>query len=524
MKRKLLFVLATLLVFGSMKAQQQPTHYPFNYHDFPDNMTAIIQIQINGIEQTSNELELGAFNGDIVTGAERIGCYGSNHYYRVYLSVYGSGGSYEVTFKLYNHQTGEELDNYVVTHQGEPYTFTWVGDTGIGSNKKPIVINFVTSSTQTFTKEIVGYGNSSGGYYLIASPVDDVNPAEIDGMIANPAENYDLYWFDQTEGLQFLNYKKGGGFKLVNVMGYIYANKNGVTLNFTGTPIEGPTYEVSLVKDNDADFAGWNLVGNPFSEHTAYIDRDCYVINTDGRAEIIASDTRSIEAMEGAFVIATENDETLVFSTEAPAKSSMVTLNLSGPSTSSGAAVIDRAIVRFGEGRQLPKFQLRNNSTKVYFPIDGQDFAVVRSEGIGEMPVSFNAEENGTYTISFNAEEVNFSYLHLIDNMTGNDIDLLSNPSYSFEAKMTDYASRFKLVFVCEDANDDNDFAFFCNGNYIIKNDGNATLQVVDMTGRIVKSETINGSTNVNINAVPGVYMLRLVNGESVKTQKIVVK
>ena len=31
--------------------------------------------------------------------------------------------------------------------------------------------------------------------------------------------------------------------------------------------------------------------------------------------------------------------------------------------------------------------------------------------------------------------------------MTGNDIDLLSTPSYSFEARTTDYENRFKLVF-----------------------------------------------------------------------------
>ena len=54
--------------------------------------------------------------------------------------------------------------------------------------------------------------------------------------------------------------------------------------------------------------------------------------------------------------------------------------------------------------------------------------------------------------------------------MTGKDVDLLETPSYTFEAKTTDYASRFKLVFVCGDANDDNDFAFYSNGNWIINN------------------------------------------------------
>ena len=37
--------------------------------------------------------------------------------------------------------------------------------------------------------------------------------------------------------------------------------------------------------------------------------------------------------------------------------------------------------------------------------------------------------------------------LHLIDNLTGKDINLLETPEYSFDAKATDNASRFKLVF-----------------------------------------------------------------------------
>lgn len=528
MKRKLIFLISALLICGSIYAQN---HYTFNTHDYMLNMGIVAQIKINGVEQTSSDLELGAFKGESIRGSMRIGQYGSAGYYRVVIQIYGDPveTGYEITFKLYNHETGDELDNCNITYLGEPFMVTWTAPNAIGTNKKPVVLDFVTTSVQTFTKEITGYGTStSGGYYLIAPPIDDVNPAEIDGMIANPAENYDLYWFDQTQNLEWINYK-AGNFNMVRGMGYLYANKNGVTLNFTGTPIEGPTYEVSLVKDDEAEFPGWNLVGNPFAEQTAYIDRDCYVMNPNGRADIIASDTRSIEAMEGAFVIANENDEPLVFSSEAPTKSSMLALNLSskrGASTDPTISIIDRVIVRFGEDRQLPKFQINRSSTKLYIPVDNHDYAIVSSESMGEMPVSFKTIENGTYTISFNAEEVSFNYLHLIDNITGNDIDLLANPSYSFEAKTTDYTSRFKLVFVCKDANGDGDkdFAFFSNGNYIINNDGDATLQVVDMTGHIVKNETINGCTRVNINTASGVYMLRLVNGDNIKVQKILIK
>ena len=48
-------------------------------------------------------------------------------------------------------------------------------------------------------------------------------------------------------------------------------------------------------------------------------------------------------------------------------------------------------------------------------------------------------------------------------------------------------------------------------------------LQVIDMTGRIVLSgDAINCVSTSGM--VSGMYVLRLINGENVKTQKIVVR
>ena len=80
------------------------------------------------------------------------------------------------------------------------------------------------------------------------------------------------------------------------------------------------------------------------------------------------------------------------------------------------------------------------------------------------------------------------------------------------------------LVFATGSNNDSDNFAFFSNGTWVISNDGEATLQVVDVMGRILSSETVNGSVSKAINASAGVYMLRLINGNDVKTQKIVVR
>ena len=160
--------------------------------------------------------------------------------------------------------------------------------------------------------------------------------------------------------------------------------------------------------------------------------------------------------------------------------------------------------------------------------MEGKDCAAVFTTGMGEIPVNFKPEEKGTYTLDFANQDVAFNYLHLIDNLTGNDVNLLVEPSYSFEAKTTDYASRFKLVFATGSSVDSetDTFAFInSSGNLTIFGiEGEATVQVIDILGHVLSSETFSGSYEKKINGTPGVYMVRLLNGDDVKVQKIVVK
>ena len=70
----------------------------------------------------------------------------------------------------------------------------------------------------------------------------------------------------------------------------------------------------------------------------------------------------------------------------------------------------------------------------------------------------------------------------------------------------------------------DDNFTVFNNGLWVINNNGEAIVQVVDVTGRIVKSEQIDGCYSLNLKAAPGVYMFRLIKGDNMKVQKVVVK
>lgn len=521
-------LIVSLAFCGITFGQEYTTHWPDFYSgDFSDYSGLVTYIKINDVfvEEADNyaALELAAFVGTECRGAKFM-LWDDDDHPVVQLEVnYNSTGD-AVTFQLYDHSTGTLYTDFE-TSFGEFVTGTdnmqlWWGE--------DIHINFTGGATPTFEKRILGYGenvNGRTGWYLIASPFE----ADPDNVTYMTEGNFDLYAFNQSgdaEGKEWINWENEiadyGGFTLYAGEGYLYARENDTTLVFTGEPTTETSVTVDLVYDasEGCEFSGVNLLGNPFGV-SAYVDREFYVMNQDHNEIIQAEQGAEIPVLEGIFVVATEEGENVTFSTT-PANNTpnpSLALNV----VANEGNVIDRAVVSFGKERTLPKFQLNSNSTKVYIPQENRDYAVVTAEEMGEMPVSFKAEKNGSYSLNFTSKEVSFAYLHLIDNKTGKDVDLLESPVYSFNAQTTDYASRFKLVFATGNNSEDN-FAFNSNGNWIISNDGEATLQVIDVNGRILSSETISGSCSKAINAAPGVYMLRLINGDNMKVQKVVVK
>ena len=400
----------------------------------------------------------------------------------------------------------------------------------------------------TIQKEITGYGDATNsGWYLISTSVGGTQEPSVENGIINEGNDgkyYDLYGFDGTSvKTEWQNYKVQG-FDMDFGFGYLYANHDDATLEFTGTILSldnlyyaqgSSTY---LDYDVSAPFGTLNLAGNIFATYAQlylydgtnfYLISDLYkMYETADGSKIMLSDDARLAPNEGAFVEATASDLRLVIGPADGSKGGNATLNIA---LLSNGSKVDMARVRFGEGNNLTKYQFNANDSKVYFPQDKKDYAVVSAGNEGEMPVHFKAENNGVYTFSFSSENTEFSYLHLIDNMTGNDIDLLTTPSYSFEANTTDYASRFKLVFSVNENNQNNldnnnndDFAFISNGELIVT--GSGTLQVFDVLGRQLFSKELP-TVNCQLptaNFSPGVYMLRLVNGNDVKTQKIVVE
>lgn len=389
----------------------------------------------------------------------------------------------------------------------------------------------------TVKKSITGY-NNEGGWNFIASPVvSNIVPSEYNGFLTN---EYDLYYYDEPTHY-WRNHKSSensqdSNFSIEPQKGYLYANNEGTTLSMTGnlqpsnTPvtIEGLSHAASTL-------TGFNLVGNPFTCN-ATIDRPYYVIS--GNNVVPYEGSEPIAPCTSVMVQADDEHESVTFTraaTEAQApqpKNGNLQIALTQTNTRN-AVRLDKAIVSFSGGARLEKFIFNTDLSKLYIPQGGKDYAIVSfgrdaksgvsTIDINEIPVNFEAAKDGTYTLSFSNEDVEFSCLHLIDNLTGADIDLLSQPEYTFEAKYSDYPSRFKLVFAKGSSEQDDEFALLRDGHLVLFGiEGTSTLQVIDMLGHVLSSEQFSGSYDKQLQLVPGVYVIRLINGDKVKTQKII--
>ena len=414
----------------------------------------------------------------------------------------------------------------------------------------------------TVEKNITAYTpNTKDGYHLIGhSFADNGAVSEMDNLLAN---DYDLYYYDEPTHYWMNHKQTANNFtELEAAKGYLYANSVSQTIGLKGS-LNAANAMVTIPLSYEADaLKGFNLVGNPFAHNVTTfagtnVATEVYRMNgtKDNLMVSTISAADPLTPGEGFFVKATGENASITFNaqTRGEAKATelaevpTITLNL----TQDGL-LVDRFILK-RDGEPLEKFTLNENATRIYATHGGKDYAVAtvgrdapwHVSTTDEIPINFKAAKNGTYTLTFDTENLDLDYLHLIDNLTGADIDLLTpagsspsergaggvnQPSYTFTAKTTDYASRFKLLFVCEDANHDNDapFAYISNGNIIINGgpstgSGTSTLQVVDMMGRVVVSTDV--ARNVSTSGMaPSLYVLRLIDGETVRTQKIVVR
>ena len=344
------------------------------------------------------------------------------------------------------------------------------------------------------------------------------------------------------------------------------------------------TQSIPLTKEGE-NCNGWNLVGNPFH---AYLDFEAFVNNqannvldsitvgdntkypfyvvynadgygdegnyapesafvcyVHGGSEGGAYASRYLHPHQAFFVMAS-NEDTLQFTdgvgggsmvvprsdtTYSPFREyrpnyPLVNLFLSSDNGCQDVTVVEFERPAWGGATKLRELRCGNGLFYGYH--DHEHYAALFAKaGATRVPLWFEAKEDDIFTIKWNTANADFSSLYLIDNLKGVEYDMLANDAYTFEGHKDDYYSRFYIVFNLTDVEEhhiEHSFAFFDGSQWVVTGEGE--LDFIDLQGRILwHGELSGGQSRLNFPIVAkGMYMLRLVNSNETKVQKIIVE
>ena len=377
-------------------------------------------------------------------------------------------------------------------------------------------------------KNIQAYTNDNNGWYTIATPFSSYDPANTPMV----GDSYDLYAYDESgnnEGKEWRNYK-ASAFSMASGHGYLYAHYPVATLRMTGTLNNGdasPTIDLSYANGTES-IKGFNLLGNPTAHDISFtktenVSDGYYYLNN---SENWVYETGNTVPVGRGFLV------------KANAAGQTVTLNpqSKGNSADKGqylclAVGEEKVYVKLNEGVSMPLFDMKGHHASLYLTRDRQPYAMLVRDGASTLDLCFEARHCGEHTLTVDTQGLALDYLHLVDNLTGADVDLLSTPQYTFYAKASDYANRFRMVFdaVYEPVEESSSFAYVSNGQIVIAgldgDDSAATLQIIDATGRVLSCRAVSQMSAIPTTGMSsGVYVLRLITEKETYTQRIVLQ
>jgi hypothetical protein len=277
-------------------------------------------------------------------------------------------------------------------------------------------------------KTIPGHGTDDGKYRLISNPlVTIVNPEQA-SLYHLTRGNYDLYgWLSSTpDSLEWRNYKKNDFMMLPDGYGYLYANQDGMELNFPGI-LRSSLYRFGKSVSYDpvnTEHPGWNLIGNPFVCEAYLVNENneplpFYRMNDAGN-DFEAVSSGAIAPMEGVFYQASENGTVYFIRTDNTSQIPNYTISVSANPTDGGTAAGGGAY----EENQSCTVSATANSSYTFtnwtengmvvstnstytFIVSGNRILVANFTYTGGTPPT--GAINGKFTINANGDKVYFS-------------------------------------------------------------------------------------------------------------------
>lgn len=396
-------------------------------------------------------------------------------------------------------------------------------------NNATVAATFIKNVPEKTSKDV-----AVTGWTLISSPTTTTGQAyeSFESVTNLTASGYLLYNYDEENRIWRSSQTTGHTYSTLNVgQGYLYGNSTGTAIEFTGNVNSAASYLVDLsYNEKDSDkLAGFNLIGNPFSHEIAWsngvtltggsISDGYYKIDGEGFSATLC--TENIAPLQGILVKANATGQSVTFNNVMPLAKGEQANHDNIMFKVENSECSDVAYALFDKGYGLNKISHRGDMVPMlYIPQNGENYAIaMMDDNTNSFNLGFEAKTTAKYTLTYKAKG-EFNYLHVIDRMTGEDIDMLLEGEYSFVGSPQDDNNRFivRLGYLPNyDDNGEDTFAYQNGSDIVVSGEGE--LQIFDVMGRKVASITINGVETVNI-PTQGVYIMKL----NEKTQKIVVR
>ena len=226
-------------------------HWIPETESFEDNMTFTAVIQIDGVEQYSPMLEVGAFCGEQCRGSQLAALFEPTQRYLVQLTIFGEINDL-ISFRLFDHATEQELD----LSSPAPVNFS---TNGYGTLANPYALNFTSAITQAqalnngwnwWSTYVETEGNNA--LEQLENSLGD-NGLLIKSRNNGYAEPYNdngtILWYGTLSALQ-------------NEQTYKINTNSPCVASITGLPVNPDNHPITLK-------TGWNWIGFPSTQNVS---------------------------------------------------------------------------------------------------------------------------------------------------------------------------------------------------------------------------------------------------------------
>lgn len=417
--------------------------------------------------------------------------------------------------------------------------------------------SFISGSSISGNVEryIAGHnGNANDGWHLLSSPVS----AQPISAFHTPGSG-DFYKWDETTNTWINRTASGGGLNgsfeenFAPGRGYMIANNATDTKTFSGSIYASDLSVTGLTFTGSSSYAGWHLLGNPFSSALTWNNGNWALNNVDASAQIWNEANASytvilpnavIPAMNGFMVHASQNNASLTIPASARLHSNVAWYK----SANNTERIVLTAFDAEGQTAQSTIIRFDANATEGYDSNFDSHFlaglapmfysispeyklalnTLPQLDGSLSIPLGFEKNGSNEFTIEL-TETISGQAVYMTDLKTSETVNLTEN-SYTYSSAEGDNVNRFLLHFALLGVDEPETLngmkAWAYDGQLYLLSPEPGEVTIYDLRGRKLsgfRSDTSDLQSHP-LNSPSGVYIISFQGRASVKTAKVIVQ